>query len=101
MLRGDRDGAPAVARRGRSGVPDGAGNAVEVLHPARARSSRELPIWVTAAGSPETFRAAGELGANVLTHLLGQTIEELAEKIAVYRAACGRHGARRPRARSR
>ena len=42
----------------------------------------ELPVWLTAAGSPETFRLAGEIGANVLTHLLGQTLDELAEKIA-------------------
>jgi natural product biosynthesis luciferase-like monooxygenase protein len=47
----------------------------------------ELPFWVTAAGSPETFRKAGELGANLLTHLLGQSIEELAAKITIYRAA--------------
>ena len=42
----------------------------------------ELPVWVTTAGNPETFAQAGALGANVLTHLLGQTVEELAEKIA-------------------
>jgi natural product biosynthesis luciferase-like monooxygenase protein len=48
---------------------------------------KELPFWVTAAGNPETFRAAGELGANVLTHLLGQTVEEVGEKIRVYREA--------------
>ncbi|SFL93324.1 MupA/Atu3671 family FMN-dependent luciferase-like monooxygenase [Methylorubrum salsuginis] len=47
----------------------------------------ELPVWVTTAGNPDTFREAAALGANVLTHLLGQTIEELAEKIAAYRAA--------------
>lgn len=47
----------------------------------------ELPIWITAAGNPETFRQAGELGANVLTHLLGQTTSQLAEKIKAYRAA--------------
>jgi natural product biosynthesis luciferase-like monooxygenase protein/FkbM family methyltransferase len=47
----------------------------------------ELPFWLTAAGSPETFRLAGEMGANLLTHLLGQGIRELAEKIAVYRQA--------------
>ena len=47
----------------------------------------ELPVWVTAAGNPETYRLAGELGANVLTHLLGQTVEELAEKLALYRQA--------------
>lgn len=47
----------------------------------------ELPCWVTAAGSPETFRRAGAEGYNLLTHLLGQSVEELGEKIATYRAA--------------
>jgi natural product biosynthesis luciferase-like monooxygenase protein len=47
----------------------------------------ELPVWITAAGNPETFRQAGLLGANVLTHLLGQTMEALEEKIKLYRAA--------------
>jgi natural product biosynthesis luciferase-like monooxygenase protein len=48
---------------------------------------KELPYWVTSAGNPQTFIDAGRLGANVLTHLLGQTVEELAEKIAAYRKA--------------
>jgi natural product biosynthesis luciferase-like monooxygenase protein/amino acid adenylation domain-containing protein len=48
---------------------------------------RELPFWVTTAGNPQSYRQAGELGANVLTHLLGQTLEEVAEKIALYRQA--------------
>ena len=30
---------------------------------------------------------AGKLGANLLTHLLGQSIEEVAEKVAIYRKA--------------
>ena len=47
----------------------------------------ELPLWITAAGSPDTFIQAGKLGANLLTHLLGQTIPELAKQIALYRAA--------------
>ncbi len=47
----------------------------------------ELPIWITAANNPETFRMAGERGFSVLTHLLGQSAEELAEKIALYRRA--------------
>ena len=47
----------------------------------------ELPLWLTAGGSEDTFIRAGKLGANLLTHLLGQTIPELAEKIAKYRAA--------------
>jgi natural product biosynthesis luciferase-like monooxygenase protein len=48
---------------------------------------RELPIWVTAAGNPETFEEAGRIGAHVLTHLLGQNLAELTDKIAIYRAA--------------
>jgi len=47
----------------------------------------ELPVWLTSAGNPETFRLAGEIGANVLTHLLGQTIDEVGEKLKVYRKA--------------
>jgi natural product biosynthesis luciferase-like monooxygenase protein len=47
----------------------------------------ELPVWVTTAGNPDTYRQAGELGANVLTHLLGQSVEELAGKIRIYREA--------------
>ncbi len=62
----------------------GAGIQVQILpRPVQA----ELPVWVTAAGSPETFKRAGAIGANLLTHLLGQSIEELAEKIAIYRKA--------------
>ncbi len=47
----------------------------------------ELPFWVTAAGNPETFRQAGQIGANILTHLLGQSVEGLAEKLQIYRRA--------------
>jgi natural product biosynthesis luciferase-like monooxygenase protein len=47
----------------------------------------ELPYWVTTAGNADTYRLAGKLGANVLTHLLGQTVEEVASKIKVYREA--------------
>jgi natural product biosynthesis luciferase-like monooxygenase protein len=52
----------------------------------------ELPIWVTAFGSADTFRLAGQLGAGLLTHLLGQSIKELAAKIEVYRDARRQHG---------
>ena len=48
---------------------------------------KELPIWVTTAGNIDTYIQAGKSGANVLTHLLGQTIEEVAEKIVAYRKA--------------
>lgn len=52
----------------------------------------ELPFWLTAAANPETFAAAGRLGANVLTHLLGQTVAEVGEKVAVYRKAWAEAG---------
>ena len=47
----------------------------------------ELPIWLTSAGSPATFERAGTLGVNVLTHLLGQSVEQLAENVERYRSA--------------
>lgn len=49
--------------------------------------SQELPVWVTTAGNPDTWREAGEIGANVLTHLLGQSIEEVGGKIRIYHDA--------------
>ncbi|SLN22482.1 Dimodular nonribosomal peptide synthase [Roseivivax jejudonensis] len=49
--------------------------------------SKELPVWVTTAGNPETWKEAGRLGANVLTHLLGQSVDEVKEKIALYHDA--------------
>jgi natural product biosynthesis luciferase-like monooxygenase protein len=58
---------------------------------------RELPIWITSGGSPDTFVAAGRLGAGVLTHQLGQTHESLERNIAAYReelAAVHGEGAR-------
>lgn len=53
---------------------------------------KRLPIWITAAGSADTFTRAGEIGAGVLTHLLGQTVEDLAEQIKLYRQALEKSG---------
>jgi len=69
------------------------GGAQEVELRIRPRPVQpELPVWVTAAGNPSTFQRAGEIGANLLTHLLGQSPEELKAKIELYRAAWRRHG---------
>ena len=54
--------------------------------------SREVPIWVTTAGNPDTWREAGEIGANVLTHLLGQSIDEVGGKIGIYHEALRKAG---------
>ena len=73
-----------VRRRG------GAGSEVEVrIYPRPVQ--KELPIWLTAAGNPDTFRIAGEMGAGLLTHLLGQSVESLAEKIDIYRKSWRQH----------
>ncbi len=84
-----RRGIDAVRRLWRGEalrLPGGAGNEVEVrIFPRPVQP--ELPVWVTAAGSPATFRLAGELGAGVLTHLLGHEEAELGAKIRVYRDA--------------
>ncbi len=55
------------------------------IHPKPMQS--DLPLWLTAAGNPETFAAAARMGCGVLTHLLGQTFEEVTEKIKAYRVA--------------
>lgn len=46
-----------------------------------------IPIWVTSSGNVETFKDAGRIGANVLTHMAFQTLDALQNKIAAYRAA--------------
>lgn len=65
--------------------PGGAGPVAARVYPPPVQPT--LPIWLTAAGNPETFRLAGERGYSVLTHLLGQGLDGLAEKIALYRRA--------------
>jgi natural product biosynthesis luciferase-like monooxygenase protein len=52
----------------------------------------ELPAWLTIVKNPEMYARAGELGIKVLTNLLGQTAEELAGNIVVYRDSLARHG---------
>ena len=67
-------------------LPGHDGNPVEV-HTLPRPVQPELPVWLTSAGSPATFERAGTLGVNVLTHLLGQSIEQLTENLERYRAA--------------
>ncbi|WP_156103746.1 MupA/Atu3671 family FMN-dependent luciferase-like monooxygenase, partial [Pectobacterium betavasculorum] len=67
-------------------LPDGVGKDTDVhLYPEPIQE--KLPIWVTAAGNPETFIQAGKAGTHLLTHLMGQQLDELADHIALYRQA--------------
>jgi natural product biosynthesis luciferase-like monooxygenase protein len=67
-------------------VPGPTGDDIEIRTLPRP-VQEEIPIWITAAGSPETYERAGASGYRLLTHLLGQTVDELAEKLAIYRRA--------------
>jgi natural product biosynthesis luciferase-like monooxygenase protein/amino acid adenylation domain-containing protein/FkbM family methyltransferase len=81
------EGIEEVRRLWRGGTTErvgGSGATVEVRTLPRPVQP-ELPVWVTAAGSPDTFRQAGRIGAHLLTHLLGQSVEELAERVRAYR----------------
>ena len=67
------------------------GKEIEVtLYPKPVQA--ELPVWITSSGNAETFASAGAVGANVLTHLIGQDIATLAQKIQRYRDSRANHG---------
>jgi natural product biosynthesis luciferase-like monooxygenase protein len=84
-----RDGIETIRAlfRGES-VPaksgDGRDLQVKIFPPPIQRAP---PIWITSGGSPETFRMAGTMGANVLTNLLVMSPDALAGNIAAYRQA--------------
>ena len=52
----------------------------------------EPKVWLTATRQAETFEYAGHKGYNVLTMLMGSSLDELGEKIALYRRARERSG---------
>ncbi len=67
--------------------PDGTGQPVQVTPQPRPVQGT-LPLWITTSGNPATWEAAGGLRAGVLGATVGQTRDELADRIARYRAAC-------------
>ena len=70
---------------------NGSGKTIQIqLYPSPVQP--ELPIWITASGTPATFQLAGTLGANLLTHLLGQTLDEVAANIEQYHEALRQNG---------
>ncbi len=64
--------------------PDAEGTEHEIMTYPRP-IQKELPLWVTSAGNIETWKSAARSGANILTHLLGQSEEDIAQKVKVYR----------------
>ena len=64
---------------------------VEVVTFPRPKQ-QSLPVWVTVSSNPQTWVRAAEVGANVLTGLMVTSLEEVAERVAVYRRALARNG---------
>ncbi|BAZ33696.1 amino acid adenylation domain-containing protein (plasmid) [Cylindrospermum sp. NIES-4074] len=72
-------------------VLDGNGKEIRVkTYPMPMQS--KLPIWITIVNNPDTYIRAGEIGAGILTNLMGQTIEDLARNIVLYRESLAKHG---------
>lgn len=90
MFRGI-DEVQRLWRGERIAATDGAGKSRELRILPRPLQA-ELPIWLTCSGDPQMFIKAGELGLNVLTALLSQSIEEVQNKIKLYREARAAHG---------
>ncbi|NPC79102.1 amino acid adenylation domain-containing protein, partial [Pyxidicoccus fallax] len=73
---------------------NGAGNEVELALRPKPKQA-DIPVWLTSTGNPETFRKAGEVGANILTNVLGlgSSLDELAVKVQLYREMYRKSGA--------
>jgi natural product biosynthesis luciferase-like monooxygenase protein/amino acid adenylation domain-containing protein/non-ribosomal peptide synthase protein (TIGR01720 family) len=77
-------------RGGSVRVREGSGKEIAVkLYPSPKQA--DLPFWLT-GGSRQTLEDAGRLGAGFLTNLVDHTVEELAEKIVIYRDTLAANG---------
>jgi natural product biosynthesis luciferase-like monooxygenase protein len=56
------------------------------------RPERAPDIWLTSSVNPATWETAGRLGLHVLTALLEQTVDDVADKVGHYRQALARAG---------
>ena len=64
----------------------GSGEDVEVrLHPRPVQAMP--PLYAAIVGNPHSYRQAGERGLGVVTNLMTQTVDALAENLRIYRAA--------------
>ncbi len=52
----------------------------------------EPPLYTAIVGNPDSYRLAAEHDLGVLTNLMTQTVEQLAENIALYRRTRAEHG---------
>ncbi|MCM2579578.1 non-ribosomal peptide synthetase/type I polyketide synthase [Streptomyces meridianus] len=72
-------------------VTAGGGEPAEVrLHPTPVQP--QPPLFVAVLGNPDSYRRAAENGLGVVTNLMSQSVEQLAENIALYRKTRADHG---------
>jgi len=55
------------------------------LHPRPLQA--ELPVWIATSANDESFRRAGELGLNIITALLIQSVNDFGRRVRMYRDA--------------
>ena len=65
---------------------NGSGDTIEIRTLPRPVQP-DAQVWISAAGSTDTFEQSGRIGANMLTNMLGQSQADLERRIAAYRAA--------------
>ncbi|MEU2764500.1 amino acid adenylation domain-containing protein [Streptomyces sp. NPDC007094] len=69
----------------------GDGESADVrLHPRPVQ--QRLPLYVAVVGNPDSYRRAAAEDLGVVTNLMAQTVEQLAENIALYRRTRAEHG---------
>ncbi|MDK1343766.1 amino acid adenylation domain-containing protein [Streptomyces sp. 378] len=69
----------------------GDGTQVEIrLHPRPVQE--RPPMYVAVVGNPDSYRRAAAEDLGVVTNLMTQTVEQLAENIALYRRCRAEHG---------
>ena len=69
----------------------GDGRSAEIrLHPRPVQE--QLPLYVAVVGNPDSYRRAAAEGLGVVTNLMAQTVEQLADNIALYRRTRAEHG---------
>ncbi|GAA2460458.1 non-ribosomal peptide synthetase/type I polyketide synthase [Streptomyces macrosporus] len=72
-------------------LPGGDGEPVGIrLHPRPVQD--RPPMYVAVVGNPDSYRRAAAEGLGVVTNLMAQSVERLAENIALYRRTRAEHG---------
>nr|WP_275900950.1 MupA/Atu3671 family FMN-dependent luciferase-like monooxygenase [Paenibacillus periandrae] len=70
---------------------NGAGEQIKIsVYPQPIQT--DLPIWITTSGNKESYKSAARIGANILTHMIGQNLKTLQENITIYREELEKSG---------